>query len=245
MWLIVIVLVIGLVYLEQSVSRKVNVKEDITSDMINTDRIEEKAGSCSKDKKELTFEEQKKNKELSARNNYTKRESIWGSNAEKSIYKAIKDINRDTLIVLPHISLNEIFEAKPDDRYGNSRKKYIKYYHVDFLICEKENLIPLLGIEVDGKHHVNIEQQLSDVFKDEIFKSNNIPLLRIKDSYRLEQIVNDIKDILNKAPVYCGKCGAEMILRKGIEGKDSFYGCSCYKLNRCIYKRDKDFKYVS
>lgn len=250
MWWLTIVVVIGLVYLKQRDSMKVTVgdKELVENDSdgnINTIHLMEEADSFN-ERKELSFEEKKRRKELSARNNYTKRMSFWGSDDEKSTYYLIKDINRDTLIVLPHVSLNEIFETKPDKKYGDQREKYIKYYHVDFLICEKEHLTPLLGIEVDGKYHNNTSQQLSDAFKDELFKNNNIPLLRIDyNSYNSKRVVDEIKNILCKAPIYCGNCGAEMVLRNGVEGKDNFYGCSCYKLNKCTYKRQKDFKYVS
>nr|WP_302597396.1 DUF2726 domain-containing protein [uncultured Cellulosilyticum sp.] len=246
MWWLVIVVLVFIMYLNKRANRKITLgnEDDTASSTIGSDVIIDDVESYNK--AEISFEEQKKNREMSARNNYTKRKSLWGSNTEKSIYKTIKDINNEVLLVLPHVSLNEIFEAKSDKKYEKSRRKYIKYYHVDFLICEKEHLTPLLGIEVDGKYHNDANQQLSDAFKNELFKHNNIPLLRINCSdYNLEQVIRDIKNILYKAPVYCGKCGAEMVLKKGIDGKDDFYGCSCYKATKCTYKRPKDFKYVS
>lgn len=194
-----------------------------------------------------TFEEEKKYKEYTAKTNYTRKENFWGSDIEKNIYKQMLDIGQEHLIILPHVSLGEIFKPTPcTEKNKKDREKYINLFHVDFLICEKESLTPLIGVEFDGKHHKDKEQQLRDAFKNELFRTQKIPLLRFNyEDYKQGCIIDNIKETLCNVKVYCASCGSEMIFITGKDGKDSFFGCKNYYSNGCRYKRKADFKYVS
>ncbi|MDU7537677.1 MAG: DUF2726 domain-containing protein, partial [Peptostreptococcaceae bacterium] len=149
-------------------------------------------------KRVKTFEEEKKYKEYTARTNYIKKENFWGSDIERNIYKQMLDISQEYLIILPHVSLGEIFKPTPcSEQNKKGREKYINLFHVDFLICEKESLTPLIGIEFDGKHHKDKEQQLRDVFKNELFRVQGIPLLRFDyTDYKEGNIIEKIKEEL-------------------------------------------------
>lgn len=76
----------------------------------------------------------------------------------------------------------------------------IKQSHIDFLICNPENLYPLAAIELDDNTHQSLKAQEKDKFKDEVFKSAGIKLYRIKNiNDDLEKIINEISAI-NKKP---------------------------------------------
>ncbi|SRR6266498_2881042 len=51
--------------------------------------------------------------------------------------------------------------------------------HVDFLLCNKSSLAPILGIELDDSSHKLPEHQERDKFKDNLFLAVGLPLLRM------------------------------------------------------------------
>ena len=214
-------------------STKEQAKESTTNSSINN--------------KSETLEQEKKHKEYTARTNYIKKENFWGSIPEKNIYNQLLSINAPSLTVLPHVALKELFKSKEcDPENKRSRDQYINTFHVDFLICEKENFNPLIAIEFDGGHHKNKDQQLSDAFKDELFRENSIPLIRFNYSdYKKGIIIDQVKEQLKQVKIYCRLCGSEMVYKTGKDGKSDFFGCGNYTITGCRYKRKADFKYVS
>ena len=57
--------------------------------------------------------------------------------------------------------------------------------HVDFLLVDKTTFAPRLGIELDGNSHNNEFVKKRDYFKDELFRSCGIPLIReaVREEY--------------------------------------------------------------
>jgi len=72
--------------------------------------------------------------------------------------------------------------------------------HVDFLIYDKFNKMPLLAIEVDGyTFHRSKKQLYKDAMKNEILRKINIPLIRFstKDSKIEDKLVNKLNEVIN------------------------------------------------
>ena len=55
----------------------------------------------------------------------------------------------------------------------------IQSNHIDFLICDKVNIRPLLAIELDDSSHQRKSRQQRDEFVDAALKAAGLPLLRI------------------------------------------------------------------
>lgn len=79
------------------------------------------------------------------------------------------------------------------ERWGLRNR--VKSRHVDFVICDKQNIKPLLAIELDDSTHRRKDRKESDEFKDEIFEDMELPLLRImfEDLRNLEKLKAEIK----------------------------------------------------
>ena len=91
---------------------------------------------------------------------------------------------------------------------------YFSETSVDALVClGMPNGIPLFGIEFDGKTHKVPKKIMKDKAKNELFKTNNLPLLRVKSDVFNSGIAD-----LNR---YCdfnsiiGRSLTEDILKKG------------------------------
>jgi hypothetical protein len=104
-----------------------------------------------------------------------------------------------------------------ENPYSPTYDKKIDFFNqasVDALVClGMPNGIPLFGIEFDGKTHNSPKSIMNDRAKNELFKANNLPLLRVKSD-----VFNSGITDLNR---YCdfnsiiGRSLTEDILKKG------------------------------
>ena len=82
-----------------------------------------------------------------------------------------------------HVHLNEIFSNPMSMLERNKYKYRLVNQHCDFVVRDRRSLKVIAGIEIDGSQHViDVEQIENDAYKDETFKRNGIPLLRIRAS---------------------------------------------------------------
>ena len=58
---------------------------------------------------------------------------------------------------------------------------YIKSRHIDFMLCDSDLRI-IAGLELDDNSHKKTTVQEKDDFKNNVFKTVNIPLYRVKMS---------------------------------------------------------------
>lgn len=86
------------------------------------------------------------------------------------------------------------------DKKFLSKNKELKDFiqrnsHLDFAIYSNTINKPILGIEVDGKYHLEEEQKINDRKKEEILKYMEIPLLRIpsKVAWSEEELKEEIE----------------------------------------------------
>nr|WP_279288652.1 DUF2726 domain-containing protein [Clostridium gasigenes] len=199
--------------------------------------IERKSGN--KEEKELTLDDKKRKRQNQAKFYHSQKEKFWDSKEEFKVYKMIRDIIGNRVLVFPHVSLRELFVPK-DNTYRN--RSHLSSYHIDFVIFSNISLRPLVAIELDGKEHNEESQILNDTFKDEMIKKYGIDLIRIKSGkYTKETLEELIVKAIRKAPIYCSECGALMKKIKGVEGRKDFYGCSNYKDNNCKNTENIDF----
>ena len=75
--------------------------------------------------------------------------------------------------------------------------------HVDFLLCDNDRLSPMLCIELDDKSHQLPDHQERDNFKNKLFESIQMPLLRVKlqNGYSVTYLNDLIEWKLKEIPV--------------------------------------------
>lgn len=132
---------------------------------------------------------------------YLKKDSLL-TEAEKSFYAVLQDVVGDSYLLFSQVSLLEIVSV-PDglnrsDRY--SAKNKIQSKHIDFLLCEKETIRPLVAIELDDSSHYQADRIARDDFLNEAFASAGLPLLRIKTASHYDPAViqGDISGVLDR-----------------------------------------------
>ncbi len=131
---------------------------------------------------------------------YSKKDYLL-SKAETSFFRVLEQAIGNKYYIFPQVHLSDLVYVK------SSRGEYYKYFNkidrksVDFVLAEKNNLTPVLAIELDDNSH-NYKNRIDrDNFVEDVFKNAGVPLLRIKcvASYDIQKIRTRIEEII-KSP---------------------------------------------
>lgn len=164
------------------------------------------------------------------------------SSNELLLYRRLIEMLEGRFVVCPKVALNDLFIVlRPNENvhfYNNFFRK-----HVDFLLCEPEDLNPAFAVEV-LKPIAKGELRTGDRFMEDLFLSVGLPLLQVpfSEEYELSDLVNRFQwavtrvddfaggssDLPEDSVPLCPKCGLMMVLRMHRDGPlagNKFYGC--------------------
>lgn len=124
--------------------------------------------------------------------NYRKKNLL--TKTEYSFYMKIRSsLQEKNLYLYPKIRLEDFIETTGEKKEKQSLRGRIKSRHIDFLVCD-DSLHIKAAIELDDKSHSSEKAQAADLFKNELFKSLDLPLIRIQVK---QDYTNDITTILS------------------------------------------------
>lgn len=132
---------------------------------------------------------------------YRLKSSLFSA-AERSFLGVLELIDLGDLSVEAKVRLADVFDV----RQGYARSRWqsafnrISAKHVDFLLIQKTDGKPVLGIELDDRSHRETNRVERDKFVDHVFESAGLPLLRIKvqSTYNPRQIMTQIEETINR-----------------------------------------------
>lgn len=107
--------------------------------------------------------------------------------------KSKESLQEKNLYLYPKVRLEDFIETTGEWKDKQSYRSRIKSRHVDFLICD-DKLHIKAAIELDDKSHSSEKAQAADLFKNELFSSLKIPLIRIQVK---QDYTEDINNLLN------------------------------------------------
>lgn len=178
------------------------------------------------------------------------------SPAELSYYRVLTTAVSGRAVVLTKVRLADLFFVPRGDGSTGARNR-IAQKHVDFLLCDRDTMRPLVAVELDDRSHERESRQERDRVVDEVFGAAGLPLLHVpaKSAYSVAQTVSalapylgdsetdrseqDLEEPVQRvldavdgdAPPTCPKCGVPMVLRtagRGARRGEQFYGCPNY-----------------
>lgn len=165
------------------------------------------------------------------------------SPAERSFYAALVAALAEQAVICPKVRLGDILFTTDKQSFWKHTNR-ISHKHVDFLICARETMRPLIAVELDDSSHQRESAQESDQFKDAAFQAAGLPLVRIRA--QRNYVVGELASVLlphldpvatprsipSRAPAsghpICPKCGVVMVQRTAGRGQQAgkpFYGC--------------------
>lgn len=112
---------------------------------------------------------------------YEKKPYLFDTNSEFSLYKTLLELFGDKYFIFPQVNYSHLIQ--PRKTTWEEERKYrsrIDRKSADFVICDKDKIVPVLIIELDGSAHNLKSKQARDEFIDELTKIVDLPILHIK-----------------------------------------------------------------
>ena len=133
---------------------------------------------------------------------YYLRKSLF-TPAERSFFGVLEALAMPEVTVVSKVRLADIFGVAKGlgrgARQGALNRISIK--HVDFLLLQKSDGKPILGIELDDASHDEDGRVARDLFVNEVFASADLPILHIpvKTAYNPSRLRQEIDAALTKS----------------------------------------------
>ena len=123
---------------------------------------------------------------------------------ERVLLRSIRQATAGEYTILMKVRMGDFvwLANEPQDRKYHSNQVLCK--HVDFLLCDKISVEPLLVIELDDNSHKQADHAERDRFKDETFDAIGLPFLRIalQEKYDAEGLKKQIREKIGERPLF-------------------------------------------
>lgn len=129
---------------------------------------------------------------------YTKKKYLL-SKTESDFFKTLENILNNQYYIFPQIHLSSLLDEKVVGQNWKGALSHIQRKSVDYVICDKVYLSPLLAIEFDDSSHQKSDSVKRDTEVERILEEAGIPLLRIpySDMNNRELIRQELLEILS------------------------------------------------
>ena len=137
-------------------------------------------------------------RQLWAGYSYKKKEYVM-TQAERDCFNALVKVANDKYWVFPQAHFSAFLDYHIIGQNWNGAFWHINGKSIDFLLCTKEQLSPVLAIELDDTSHEREDRQRRDIEEVRMFKTADMPLLRLqhRDTGDLEGLSSKVIDALN------------------------------------------------
>lgn len=110
---------------------------------------------------------------------YTKKSKVMTEH-EYIFYKILNEAVGQNYYILAQAHLSTFLSEHTKGQNWRAAFRHINGKSVDFLLCDKQTLEPLLAIELDDKTHEQSDRILRDAEVENILESVHLPLLRMQ-----------------------------------------------------------------
>lgn len=125
------------------------------------------------------------------------------SRAEHKFFDVLIESIGDRYYVFPQVHLPTFLDHKIVGQNWKGAFRHIDEKSVDFVLCDKAYIKPLLAIELDDKTHERDDRKKRDIEVENILKEAGLPLLRFEnhgsfDKAKITQCIFEILENNNK-----------------------------------------------
>lgn len=115
---------------------------------------------------------------------------------EHDFYKILESVLDNKYYIFPQTHLSSLLNHEIVGQSWKGALSHIDRKSVDYVICDKKYLSPLLVIELDDASHSRNDRRDRDKEVERMLESSNLPLIRIP--YTEISNVEKIKNLINK-----------------------------------------------
>lgn len=114
---------------------------------------------------------------------FIKKPYLFDTTSEFNLYKVLLELFGDKYYIFPQVNYSHLIEPRKstfqEERKNRSR---IDRKSADFVMCDKDRIVPKLVIELDGYVHNFKSKQARDEFINDLTGIVDLPILHIKTS---------------------------------------------------------------
>lgn len=114
---------------------------------------------------------------------------------ERWMYNVIEKELPNEYIITPKVGIKDFIGVKKGNNYMKCFG-HIAQKHIDFLVCKKEDLSPVLGIEIDDTSHEKQNRKNRDQENDEIYKTIGLKIVHIPTKTKEEDVRKIIQETI-------------------------------------------------
>jgi hypothetical protein len=128
---------------------------------------------------------------------YKKRDYLL-SVAERSFYEVLCSVVDNQLHVFPKVRLIDLVYLPKGTENRQAHTNRVMSKHVDFVLCDRQNIAPVLVIELDDASHEREDRKERDAFLDKALAAASLPILHVaaKRSYAPKELAELIQQKL-------------------------------------------------
>ena len=115
---------------------------------------------------------------------YRKKQYLM-TRAENEFYQRLVTLFSDQYFIFPQVHLSELLDGNIKGQSWKGALSHIQRKSVDFVICDKVYISPLIAIELDDSSHKLPDRVERDRIVEEIFANASMRLLRIDMSHNV------------------------------------------------------------
>ena len=103
------------------------------------------------------------------------------SKAERSFFGVLEQVTDSSKYYLfPQVSLGNLVDVEKGTRPYQTHRNRVDRKSLDFVLCDRSTLSPVLAIELDDSSHDREDRQERDAFVDRVLAKAGLPLLHIR-----------------------------------------------------------------
>ncbi len=128
---------------------------------------------------------------------YQKKEYLL-TKPEHEFFQTLETIIGNQYYIFPQIHLSSLLKHNLKGQNWKGALSHIDRKSVDYVICDKTYLSPLLIIELDDKTHDRNDRRDRDEAVEQILQNSHLPLVRVPntDINKIEEIKEKIYQVL-------------------------------------------------
>lgn len=108
-----------------------------------------------------------------------KKKDYFLSKAEISFFHVLGSILDEQWLIFTKIRLIDLVSIPRGTENYQSHRNRVQAKHVDFVLCDRKSVTPVLVIELDDSSHNKHSVQKRDQFVNAVMKAAGLPILRI------------------------------------------------------------------
>jgi hypothetical protein len=120
------------------------------------------------------------------------------SKAERSFFGVLQQVVADQYLIFAMVRIADLVYIPRGTEKRQSHFNRIQSKHIDFVLCDKDAVRPLLAIELDDSSHKRKDRQDRDSFVDSALQAAGLPLLRVpaRKAYNPDNLRQSIRDAI-------------------------------------------------